>query len=423
MMMKRNCLYILLMLFVFACGTSRKVENKTSAATYKRDVNTIHPEFTIFHVSDSLSELHYKISSKELLYTRPDGFNFSSNLLISFRLLSSFDSKDVIDSASVRLVDVNHENFSKYLIGKMNVKALTPRSYFLRINITDLNRNISVATVLEIEKDNDLNRQNFLVKSNVDDAPLFHNYFKPNEELSITYKAKIAVTLFVRYYNRSFPLAAPPFSLVDPRPFQYKADSLFTIQLDQNGIAKFSASKKGFYHFQLDTTKKIGLTLYSFSETFPEIKKAEELVPPLRYITSKQEYDELSTSANPKASVEKFWMNCTGNQERAKEIIRKYYNRVRDANLFFTSYLEGWKTDRGMIFLIYGAPNVIYRTAYAETWTYGEENNINSLSYSFSKVDNPFTDNDYTLERSAVYKQNWGMAVDIWRQGRTYLQD
>ena len=68
------------MLFVFACGTSRKVENKTSAATYKRDVNTIHPEFTIFHVSDSLSELHYKISSKELLYTRPDGFNFSSNL-------------------------------------------------------------------------------------------------------------------------------------------------------------------------------------------------------------------------------------------------------------------------------------------------------------------------------------------------------
>lgn len=422
--MKQNYFYMLCSILIFACGTSRKVEsNKAPAASYKHDSNTIHPEFTVFHASDDVSELHYKINSKELLYTRPDGMNFSSNVLITFRLFSNFDSKDVVDSSSVRLVDVNNDNSSKFLVGKMDVKAVTPRSYYLRINITDLNRNISVASGIELEKDNDLNRQNFLVKSKTDDAPLFHNYFKLNEELLIQYKAKISVTLFVRYYNRDFPLAAPPFSVAEPRPFQYKADSLFSIQLDQNGVAKFATNKKGFYHFQLDTTKRIGLTLYHFSETFPDIKKAQDLVPPLRFITSKQEFDELSSSTNPKASVEKFWLNCTGNQDRAKEIIRKYYNRERDANLFFTSYIEGWKTDRGMIYLIYGAPNVIYRTAYGETWTYGEENNINSLSYSFSKVDNPFTDNDYILERSAVYKQNWGIAVDIWRQGRTYLQD
>ena len=193
--------------------------------------------------------------------------------------------------------------------------------------------------------------------------------------------------------------------------------------MSSQGTADFVPTKKGFYHIQLDTTKRDGITLFNFSENFPEIKKADELVPPLRFITSRQEYDEISTSSNPKAAIEKFWLNCTGSQDRAKEIIRKYYNRVRDANLFFSSYLEGWKTDRGMIYLIYGAPNIIYRTATAEVWTYGEENNINSLSYSFLKVNNPFSENDYTLERSSVYKQNWGSAVDIWRQGRTYLQD
>ncbi len=422
--MKQKYIYILFSILIFACGTSKKAEtSKAPAASYKHDSNTIHPEFTVFHATDEMTELHYKINSKELLYTRPDGMNFSSNVLITFRLFSNFDSKDVIDSSSVRLVDINNDNSAKFLVGKMDVKAVTPRSYYLRINITDLNRNISVANGIELEKDSHLNRQNFLVKSKAEDAPLFHNYFKLNEALTIQYKAKIAVTLFVRYYNREFPLAAPPFSIAEPRPFQYKADSLFSIQLDQNGLANFSTNKKGFYHFQLDTTRRIGLTLYSFSETFPDIKKAPDLVPPLRFITSKQEYDELTASANPKAAVEKFWLNCTGNQDRAKEIIRKYYNRERDANLFFTSYIEGWKTDRGMIYLIYGAPNVIYRTAYGETWTYGEVNNINSLSYSFSKVDNPFTDNDFILERSAVYKQNWGIAVDIWRQGRTYLQD
>jgi GWxTD domain-containing protein len=411
------------MLLIVACGTSHKADNKAPVATYKHDDNAIHPEFAVFHVSDTVSVLHFKINSKDLLYTRPDGINFTSNILISYRLLSSYDSRDVIDSASVRLVDINNGNATKSLLGKINVKAVTPRSYFLRITIADLNRNTSITNAIEITKDNDLNRQCFLVKSKAADAPLFHNYIKTGEELVINYKAKIAVTLFVRYYNRDFPLAAPPFSVAEPKPFQYRPDSTFTIQLNREGAAHFAATKKGFYHFQLDTTKREGLTLYNFSEAFPEIKKAEDLVPPLRFITSKQEYDELTSSTNPKAAVEKFWMNCTGNQDRAKEIIRKYYNRVKDANLYFTSYLEGWKTDRGMIYLIYGAPNVIYRTANAETWTYGEENNINSLSYAFLRVDNPFTDNDYTLERSAVYKQNWGIAVDIWRQGRTYLQD
>jgi GWxTD domain-containing protein len=329
----------------------------------------------------------------------------------------------VLDSSSVRLLDINNDNANKDLIGKINVKAIMPYSYFLRVTIQDMNRNISVSNVIALEKDNDLNRQNFLVKSKATDAPLFHNYIKPGEELVICYKAKIAVTLFVRYYNREFPLAAPPFSIADPKPFQYKADSTFSLQLSGGGTANFVASKKGFYHFQLDTTKRDGLTLFNFSENFPEIKKAEELVPSLRFITSRQEYEEMITSANPKAAVEKFWMNCTGNQDRAKEIIRKYYNREKDANLFFSSYIEGWKTDRGMIYLIYGSPNVIYRTANAEVWTYGEENNINSTSFSFIKVNNPFTDNDYTLERSAVYKQDWGMKVDVWRQGRTYLQD
>ena len=422
--MRKNLAYLLVVLVIFACGTSHKAtDNKPPATSYKHDPNTIHPEFVVFHVSDSISELHFKINSKELLYTRANGINFSSNVLISYRLLASYDSKEVVDSSSVRLLDINDDNSNKDLIGKINVKAITPHSYFLRVTIVDMNRNISVTNVLTVEKENDLNRQNFMVKSKDLDVPLFHSYVKTGDQLVISYKAKIAVTLFVRYYKREFPLAAPPFSISDPKPFQYRPDSTYSLQLSGEGKADFVVPKKGFYHIQLDTTKRDGLTLFNFSENFPEIKKADELVPPLRFITSRQEYEEMNTSANPKAAIEKFWLTCTGNQDRAKEIIRKYYNRVKDANVFFTSYLEGWKTDRGMIYLIYGAPNVIYRTANAEVWTYGEENNINSLSYSFLKVNNPFSDNDYTLERSSVYKQSWGSAVDIWRQGRTYLQD
>lgn len=385
-------------------------------------MNTIHPQFTVFNSSDSTADLYFKIASKELLYTRPDGIHFSSNALISYRMFSSYDSKEILDSGSVRLIDQNDTGADKFLVGKMTIRAKSPHSYFVRIRVADLNRNNEVTATASIEKDNDLNRQNFLVKSTATDAPIFRNYLKLDEEVSITYKSKIDVTVFVRYYNREFPLAAPPFSLTEPRPFHYQPDSTYTLQLNK-GVTKFTPAKKGFYHIQLDTTKRDGVTLFNFSDAFPEIKKAEDMVLPLRYITSKQEYEELVSSTNKKAGVEKFWMDCTGNQERAKEVIRKYYNRVQDGNTYFTSYVEGWKTDRGMIYLIYGAPNVIYKTANSETWTYGEENNINSLTYTFSKVNNPFTDNDYALERSVAYKQSWYSAVDIWRQGRAYLQD
>lgn len=421
--MKKILCYFPFLLLIAACTTSSMNSSKNQNNNYKKDGSTIHPEFTVFHVNDSISELHFKINSKELLYMRPDGTNFTSNVLISYRLLPSYDSKEIADSASQRLLDMNNEAADKFLVGKINFKALATRSYFLKVTVADLNKNLEVVNTLVIEKGSDLNRQNFIVRSKKSEAPVFGNFIHPNEEYSIQYKSKIAVNIFVRYYNREFPLAPPPFATVDPKPFQFKPDSTFSIPMDANGTFTFSTAKKGFFHFQLDTSKREGLTLYNFGENFPDVKHVEDMVPPLRYITSREEYAELVNSTTKKAAIEKFWINCTGNMDRAKEVIKKYYNRVQDANSYFSSYVEGWKTDRGMLYLIYGPPTVIYRSANTETWVYGEENNINSQQYQFVKVNNPFTENDFELERSIAYKQPWYMAVDIWRQGRTYLQN
>lgn len=417
--MKTKSLLLLLLIFV-ACSTPRNTGYKPESKTYKQEANSINPDFVIHHLNDSISELYFKVRSKELLYTRPDGFNFTSNLLISFRLTSNYDAKEFSDSASVRLVDQNNEGADKFLIGKMKIRARTLKNYFLRATVSDLNRNTEFTKVLFVQKDNDINRQNFLVQSR--NSLMFNNIIKSNDAVTINYKDKISVKLFVRYYNRNFALALPPFSESDIKPFEYQPDSTFEVQL-KDGVVDFIATKKGFYHFQLDTTQKDGLTLFNFSDAFPNVKKIDELIPPLRFITSKAEFDELTANTDVKAAADKFWLSCTGNQERSKELIRKFYNRVQDANIHFTSYVEGWKTDRGMLFLIQGPPNVIYRDGTRENWIYGEENNVNSVSYLFSKVTNPFTDNDYELERSTTFKPLWFTSVDAWRQGRIYMQN
>jgi GWxTD domain-containing protein len=419
------CSVLLMLTVLYNCSTPSNTRNSKSAANNKftNETYTIRPEFAVFNVSEKESEMYFKIANKELLYTRPDGINFYSNVLISFRLFKNYESKDILDSASTRIMDLNNESVNKFLIGKLTIKTPLYKRYVLRITVTDLNRNVTSTHLLPFEKETDLGRNNFMIKNFQEDVPLFSNYVKPNQKINIAYKSKLSVALNVRYYKRDFPLAAPAFSSVDPKPFLYKADSVFTLQLDKDGKTDFTFPQKGFYHFQLDTSRKEGLTLFCFSDYFPEIKTAEDMIPSLRFITSFEEYNELLSSNNKRQSVEKFWLNCSGNLDKAKELIKRYYNRMQDANYYFTSYLEGWKTDRGMVYLIYGKPSTIYRKPNAETWIYGDESNINSLYFTFNKVNNPFTENDFSLERSTTYKQSWYIAVDNWRQGRVNGQD
>ncbi len=418
----RPSILLLVVFCLVACGSSRSDRYKTESKSYKKDISAIHPEFSVFHINDSISELNFKITSKELLYTRPDGFNFYSNVLISVRLLPSYDSKIIVDSTSIRLVDENNEGIDKFLIGKININTKTMGDYYARITVSDLNKNTDVTKVLFIQKDNELSRQNFLVRSVSTNMLLFGNTVNTDEAVVIKYKESISKKLFVGYYGRSFGLPLPPFSVSEIMPFQYLPDSTFTIEMEK-GNALFTPHLTGFYHFQLDTTKRVGLTLSNFSGTFPEIKKAEDMLPPLRFLTSKDEFQELNEISNKKEAVDKFWLSCGGSKERARELIRKFYTRMQDANANYTSYVEGWKTDRGMMYLIQGPPNLIYKSATRESWVYGEENSINSITYVFSKVINPFTDNDYELQRSQQFKQLWYACVDAWRQGRSYFNN
>ena len=109
-----------------------------------------------------------------------------------------------------------------------------------------------------------------------------------------------------------------------------------------------------------------------------------------------------------------------GDKEQAKKVIRTFYKRVKDANTFFTSYKAGWKTDRGMIMIIFGTPNIIYQSIDGESWIYGEKNNVFSLNFSFTKMENKFTDNDYQLNRSVYFKNIWNTAQSAWRDGHAY---
>jgi len=431
-MMKKSVYYLLAITICICCGAQIASTNsnfkfpgfQTITHPGSAKAIVIEPQFQVFHVNDSVSELHFKINNNQLLYTKRDGKDFTSNCLIYYNLLPAYNSREILESDSVRFSDVNNDDSENFLIGKININVPSGKTFFLRIAVTDLNRNTSVSDIIKVEKANDLTRQNFLVTQRNSTLPLFKDYLKINDTVTVRYKKAEAQKLYVSYYHRNFPLAPPPFSVNDQTSFDYKPDSIFNLQLSNEGKADFIPTKKGFYHFQIDTSTHDGLTLFLFSDNFPEIKKAEDMFYPMRFITSKEEYDSIEQSNNLKAEIEKFWLNATNNdKEKARDIIHQYYARVQKANEHFTSYTEGWRNDRGMIYLICGKPSSIYKAEYYESWTYNEPTNLNTYTFSFIKVMNPFTDNDYKLDRSPIYKQEWFLSVDDWRRGKVNNPD
>ena len=416
-----SCFGLCLGLFFFVgCKPLLNVSSRNLASSYRNDVSLLNPQYVIYHSSESQSEFHFKIKSKELLYARlgNDKF-FTARLLISYKLYSSYESLEIIDSSSIKLIDEHYNEAENDVVGKILFKANYGNRYLLEVNVKDLNRSLEQSTYLPIDKLNKLVRQNFIVINSDERSPLFNNYLKSGDKVMISSKNKMD-SLFVRYYKRNFPFPAPPFAETQPIYFEYKADSTFILKCDSNNNVSFQLSKEGFYHFQCDTIQKNGLTLFRFNDEFPEFGSAEQLLSPLRYITSREEFEEMEKSKNAKSEVDNFWLNISSSKERAKEIIRKFYNRVKESNTYFTSYLEGWKSDRGLVYIIFGYPNTVYKSTNYESWTYGETNNVNSFTFNFVKVINPFTENDFILDRSPIYKNNWYKAVDAWRQGRAY---
>ena len=342
-MKNKTLLYIFILLSFVACTSSRKMRMFSTKVNNLNDAYAIHPQFEIFHVNETLSELHFKINSNELLYTRSDGSNLTTNVLIKYTLVSKKNPGEIIDSASQKLVDINNSSEMKYLIGKINIHSNTSVNYILNINIIDANRNVSKLSTFEFENGNDLNRQNFLVTSVKTGVPLFRNYVKINEAVSIIHKKKASAEVYVRYYHRGFPLASPIFSTTNSttsESFKFKEDSLFVLKIDENGIINFSAFDNGIYHFQCDSSSRIGFTLFVFSTNFPLITAVEDMIPPIRYITTFDEFTTIEQSNNKRKSIEGFWLKSSSNFERARDLISDYYTRVEEANYLFSSYIS-----------------------------------------------------------------------------------
>lgn len=235
------------------------------------------------------------------------------------------------------------------------------------------------------------------------------NHLSKNKEY--TARSADGKPLIVSYYNTVFPPALPPFAEKEGRSERFFFhDSLFHVQSGSSFLPK----REGLYLFQQDTTASRGFSYRVVKENFPKFTRIDELVPPLILITTPDEFNELSNVKGEKPKFDRVILNITGDKDRAKTFMKNYFRNVELANIFFSSYKEGWKTDRGMIYLIFGLPNTVSKNAGNEIWEY---KNINT-KFTFVKSGSVYDPENYVLLRDKKFTDMWLSVVDLWRKGR-----
>lgn len=409
-------LLFFVMFLAVSCLPVRDVSTLNMVSDYRATDKYFHPEFVAYNITDSTAKLFIKVLPGEFLFVRQFDEKFRSFINVYSETIISYESSKMIDSTSADYSFELTEKGDSQIIS-MNIPVKSPGKYLIHCIITDINKNRNDDFYIQLDRLTKPSKNDFLLLGQ-DDVPYFKSSFNQNEKIKVIYKDSTINRFHGKFYHRDFPLAAPPFSFDIHDDFNYIPDSSFIANSDE--LKSINLTQEGFYNIQTDSVGTAGLTLFRFGSGFPDVTSPKQMIESLRYLTTKKEYEEMRNNTSPKSAVENFWLTHGGTEEKSRNLIRKYYGRVRDSNRYFSSYTEGWKTDRGLIYIIFGSPGTIYKSSDTESWIYGTPNSALALNFFFVKVNNPFTENDFTLSRSPSYESNWYRAVEIWRQGRVY---
>ena len=165
----------------------------------------------------------------------------------------------------------------------------------------------------------------------------------------------------------------------------------------------------GTYRLSLDSLGERAWVFHVLEADFPKQPKLIDLLGPLEYLCSAREFEGLRGGG--RAGLDSFWLGRYGSGDLALSQFKRYYRRVRAANLWFTADKLGWQTDRGLIFILMGEPSRVHRHERGEHWVYLPRVGVNgrSVEWFFRRRGQA-----YDLVRDGIYAQIWQGVLGRW---------
>jgi GWxTD domain-containing protein len=424
---------ILLITVLNSCKTTQQtVDYKDLSYLYNPTKNPINPRYNIINQSDESSLLSIRFSLNDLFFSEANAEGVpKAMVLVTVKLYNMSQGKTLADTSVINLSIIKEAGKQEYIYD-IPLKVEKGTEYLGEIKILDRLRLSVAQAFVQFNTLSVSNRYNFRVQGHFDKNELFSPVLRINEYINLVYSRGHVDSLFISFYKPFREVPDPPSMLLPEKTLDYDPEKI--VALPYSDTLPMMFPKEGIYLCSVDRNVKDGFTLLNLGITYPKLSTPEVMIEPLAYLATQDEMAELKSAVKPKAALDGFWIKCGGNIDKARELIRIYYTRVLYSNYYFTSYKEGWRSERGMIYIIYGPPDKVYKTTEGESWGY-KKPRIRSrwggrftvtdsyLFFNFKKKENIFSDNDFYLSRSETLVTLWDKAVASWKKGIVFRLD
>ncbi|MCY7350824.1 MAG: GWxTD domain-containing protein [Cytophagaceae bacterium] len=419
--MKNTFVFILLLAALTGCAPSRRpVTNgpsSGSAPTLRSEGPTLVCKSKFLDNGSSVRVYLSIDPGREVALSQ-----FPSQFVINYSLLPELASKAVMQSGGVALKpgETLFRQGSWYTVWFDLPKPQT-KDLYTAVVLADINDQTAGHRIqhdLPVRFQSGKVGDYFSVFDKNGLVPRMHHYQATGDTLQLRSLSGKDTTFRVFHYSYQFAAALSPINTEPRRPTRaLYTDSTFTVRAN----AAFTLPREGLYYFVRDTTESFGIGLLSVDDRYPRVTRPDKLTRPLIYMSTNQEYVDLLNARDKefKKALDRYWLAMnSGNQQTAKRTVRAYYRRVEQANRLFTTYKEGWKTDKGMVYIIMGPPNRIQRGKDKEVWVYNRRSSqFSEINFTFNKRANQFVEDHYELSRFVEFQPIWYPAVEAWRNG------
>jgi GWxTD domain-containing protein len=420
-------------IFFFSCSAPKPVfDSKDLSYIYNPTKSSINPRYNVYNQSEDVSVLSVKLFASDLFFSEanPQGVP-TAQMLINIKLYNVSQGRNLTDTVAYNISIVKEKGRPEYVYD-IPLTVEKGNDYTAEVRLMDRLRLIVIQAFVPFNTMSDKNRYNFKVVSHFDKNELFNPVLKIDEYINLLYSKSHTDSLFISYYKPFREVPDPPSMMLPQKVLDYAPEKVIALHYSDTMPIMFP--REGIYHCTLGRDIIEGYTFLNLGPTYPTMKSPDLMIEPLAYLATPDELDSLRVAAKPKLALDNFWIKLGGNVDKARELIRIYYTRVLYTNFYFTSYTEGWRSERGMIYIIYGPPDKVYKTVEGENWGYkkpvvksswGGRYSVKEeyMFFNFKKRANEYSDNDYYIARNETLVTFWDKAVMSWRKGIVFRLD
>lgn len=403
--------YLISVLLLLTLLTACKSYEKAGGINYLSRFNTCEQDLPVFtrmhHLSNDSSEILIHIHFTE--------YNNQKNLPRTIQLQSVLDiDKSNNDKFSFPpIIEQNKSSYTLHTLSDTTIHFTFPLSRnekgWYRFKMFTSDSVINIKRIEPFDKE-DLNDISFYAVTDSNGQLVHPSYLHTSTLYYIDHLNQNESFIVTRYPYHHTP-ASPIFFSKANLGLPAEQDTSITIKSNESFNSPVAA-----YYFLQRFNDSTGAPLLVHHNNFPELETAEDLIEPLRYISRNEEYKKLLNASDYKAQLDSFWMSHAMDMNNAKRSIQLYYSRVEFANRHFTTYKAGWKTDPGLVYIMFGKPQKCYKFKAGEIWSY--TNLPSQTEFVFMERKHPFCKSFLELRRENEYLNIWNMQSFKWRSGK-----